>query len=56
MDEPEMAKQLAFLGMRRAEADFGIRRYGEKIAALVGELVPEQGIARVVPRARVAQT
>jgi len=39
MDEPETARQVAFLGMRQAEARFGIRRYAEEIASVVSELV-----------------
>lgn len=61
MDEPETAAQLAFLGMRRAEARFGIRRYGEEIAAVADELVPRPAptpAGHLAPgtRARVAQT
>jgi hypothetical protein len=61
MDEPETAVQLAFLGMRRAESRFGIRRYGEEIAAVADELVPRPAptpAAHLGPkdRAQVAQT
>ena len=40
IDEPTTAKHLAFLGMRRAEARFGIGRYAAQIVALASELVP----------------
>jgi glycosyltransferase involved in cell wall biosynthesis len=38
MDRPRTARELAFLGMRGAEARFGIDRYGEEIAAAVAEV------------------
>lgn len=41
IDEPATARQLAFLGMRRAQARFGIRRYAEEIAAVAAQLVAE---------------
>ncbi|MDQ4054463.1 MAG: glycosyltransferase family 4 protein [Actinomycetota bacterium] len=56
MDQPEAVRQLAFLGMRRAEARFGVRRYGEEIAAVAGELVHEPSLTPVVARARLGQT
>ena len=56
MDQPRTAAELAFLGMRRAEARFGVRRYGEEIASVVGELVKEPAFAPAVPGARIRQT
>ena len=38
MDRPKCARQLAFLGMRRAEARFGIDRYAEEIACAVADV------------------
>jgi glycosyltransferase involved in cell wall biosynthesis len=56
IDEPETVRQLALLGMRRAEERFGIRRYGEEIAALADEVVTRPASTPAVRRARVAQT
>ena len=42
MDRPRTARELAFLGMRGAEARFGIGRYGEEIAAAVAEVAGER--------------
>jgi glycosyltransferase involved in cell wall biosynthesis len=53
MDQPQVARQLAFLGMRRAEARFGVRRYGEEIASVATELVRAPGLTRT--RSRFAQ-
>jgi glycosyltransferase involved in cell wall biosynthesis len=56
MDRPRTARQVAFLGMRRAETRFGVGRYAEEIASVAAELVGEPADARTVRRARVAQT
>jgi glycosyltransferase involved in cell wall biosynthesis len=56
MDEPATAVQLAFLGMRRGEERFGVRRYGDEIAAVVDELAPAPVSAPVAPRPTVVQT
>lgn len=53
MDKPMAARQMAFLGMRRAEARFGVRRYAEEIASVAAEVVTEPATAR--HRARLAQ-
>jgi len=56
MDWPECARQVAFLGMRRAEGSFGLRRYSEEIAAVVAEIGKVPARASVEPRARIGQT
>lgn len=38
MERPTTARQLAFLGMRRAEERFGIARYAEEVASTVAEV------------------
>lgn len=45
MDKPEAARQMAFLGMRRAQTRFGVRRYAEEIASVAAEVlgVPVRG-------------
>lgn len=56
MDQPKTSRQVAFLGMRRAGARFGIGRYAEEIASVVAELVGEPARTQAARRARVAQT
>jgi hypothetical protein len=56
MDQPEVAREVAFPGMRRAEARFEVRRYAEEIASVATELVSAAAPARAGLRARVAQT
>lgn len=56
MDDPRKARQLAFLGMRRAEARFGVRRYSEEIASVVSDLATEPAATSVVVRRRFART
>jgi glycosyltransferase involved in cell wall biosynthesis len=55
MDEPRTARQLAFLGMRRAEGRFGVRRYAEEIASVVSDLVTEPTATPAVHRGRGAR-
>jgi glycosyltransferase involved in cell wall biosynthesis len=53
MDDPAVSRQLAYVGMCRAEARFGVRRYAEEIASVAAELVTVPTTTR--HRARLAQ-
>jgi glycosyltransferase involved in cell wall biosynthesis len=56
MDTPRAARQMAFLGMRRAEARFGVGRYAAEIASVVTELAGKPAPASAPHRPRIRQT
>jgi len=55
MDLPGTAEQLALLGMRRAQELYGIARYGDEVAELVGEVAGRSHLDVVQARHELAE-
>ncbi|WP_338089532.1 glycosyltransferase family 4 protein [Nocardioides lijunqiniae] len=48
MEDGDLARELALAGQSHAQARFGLRRYGDELAAVLDELAPEGGAAPAV--------